>query len=296
MIVRKPAATPEVIADYSCVAGGSALWHPLEKRLYWVDAPQGRLFRCTPEARTHEQVYQAGADIGGLAVQADGSVLLFMEPGTVKIWRETAVITIVEKSSAGQTVRFTSALADPAGRVFCGGMRPGTRQGVICRLDKNGSMATVLEGASPPNGMGFTPDRTGLYCANWPQRVISMLDYDGETGRLASPRPFVTFPESLGIPSGIAVDAKGYLWSAALGGGCVVRFSPEGKEEQRVYFPAALITGIAVGGGDCRDLYATTAGGDDKKANGPGAGALYRFRSGVRGGSGCFSRVEIPHE
>jgi sugar lactone lactonase YvrE len=229
MIVRKPAATPEVIADYSCVAGGSALWHPLEKRLYWVDAPQGRLFRCTPEAGTHEQVYQAGVDIGGTAVQADGSVLLFMEAGTVKIWRETAVTTIVEKTHGGRIARFTCALADPAGRVFCGGMRAGSRQGQICRLDRDGSMAMVLEGASSPNGMGFTPDQTGLYCANWPQRAISLLDIDAETGGLANPRQFVTFPESLGIPSGIAVDAKGYVWSAALGGGCVVRFSPAGK-------------------------------------------------------------------
>jgi D-xylono/L-arabinono-1,4-lactonase len=90
------------------------------------------------------------------------------------------------------------------------------------------------------------------------------------------------------------VDAKGFVWSAACGGSCAVRFSPEGKEEQREYFPAVLVTGLALGGEDGRDLYATTAGGDDRKANGPGAGALYRFRPGVRGRPPHLSWIEIP--
>ncbi len=66
---------------------------------------------------------------------------------------------------------------------------------------------------------------------------------------------------------------------------------PAGKEEQRIYFPASLVVGIAFGGEDLRDLYVTTAGGDNKKENGPGAGALYRVRPGVRGVAGFCSRV-----
>lgn len=294
MIVRKPAATPEVVADYSCLAGGSPTWHPGEKRLYWVDAPQGRLFRCTPGAGTHEQVYQTGADIGGLAVQADASVLLFMQAGTVKIWRETAVITLIEQAPEAGIARFTGAAVDAIGRVIHG--VSGTRgpHGRICRLDLDGTLVTLQEGASHPGGLAFTPDGTGLYCADWPHRAISVFEYDAETGRLANPRIFVMFPESLGIPSGITVDAKGFVWSAACGGSCAVRFSPEGREEQRVYFPAVLVTGLAVGGEDSRDLYATTAGGQDRKTNGPGAGALYRFRTGVRGVAGHVSRIDIP--
>ncbi len=39
---------PELIADYACHTGENPLWHPMEKRLYWLDIPTGRLFRCDP--------------------------------------------------------------------------------------------------------------------------------------------------------------------------------------------------------------------------------------------------------
>ena len=80
---------PELIADYACVTGEGPLWHPGEKRLYWVDIPTGRLFRYTPSDGTHEQVHE-GEQIGGFTIQADGALLFFMAGGAVKIWREGA--------------------------------------------------------------------------------------------------------------------------------------------------------------------------------------------------------------
>jgi sugar lactone lactonase YvrE len=74
---------PELIADYQCVTGEGPLWHAQERRLYWVDIPQGRMFRYDPATGQHEQCYQ-GRPIGGFTIQADGALLLFMDRGTVK--------------------------------------------------------------------------------------------------------------------------------------------------------------------------------------------------------------------
>ena len=76
---------PELIADYQCITGEGPLWHPDEQRVYWVDIPQGRLFRYDPATGHHEQCYE-GEVIGGYTLQADGALLLFMAKGTVKIW------------------------------------------------------------------------------------------------------------------------------------------------------------------------------------------------------------------
>jgi D-xylonolactonase len=43
------------------------------------------------------------------------------------------------------------------------------------------------------------------------------------------------------------------------------------------------VSNITFGGDDYRDMYITTAGGDDKGSNGIDAGALFRARVGVRG-------------
>jgi len=290
MNVRKPSTTPAIVADYSCLVASSPLWHPEEKRLYWVDAPRGRLFRHTPGSGTHEQVYQGGS-IGGLAVQADGSLLLVMENGAVKVWRETGILTVTESLTGGEGFRIGGVVADPAGRVVFAAMPVGQNSGSLNRLDPDGTIAKLFEGISSLGGATFTPDGRGLYCVGHHRRAISLFEYEQSTGQLSNPQVFVTFPESLGVPRGVAVDAKGYVWAAAQGGSCVVRFSPAGKEEQRVYFPATLVVGIAFGGEDHRDLYVTTGGGENKKENGPGAGALYRVRPGLRGVAGFHSRV-----
>ncbi len=292
MNVRKPSTTPAIVADYSCLVASCPLWHPEEKRLYWVDAPRGRLFRHTPGSGTHEQVYQGGG-IGGLAVQADGSLLLVMENGAVKVWRETGILTVTESLTGAEGFRVGGVAADQAGRVLFAAVPAGAHSGSLYRMDPDATVARLPEGISSLGGASFTADGRGLYCVGHHRRAISLLEYDQSTGALSNPQVFVTFPESLGAPRGVAVDAKGFVWATAQGGGCVVRFSPAGKEEQRIYFPATLMVGIAFGGEDLRDLYVTTAGGDDKKENGPGAGALYRVRPGVRGVAGFHSRIGL---
>src|SRR6476659_7611369 len=70
---KEPPVEPELIADYHCVTGEGPAWHPLEKRLYWVDIPEGRMFRYDPATGFHEQFY-AGEVVGGFTIQADGAL------------------------------------------------------------------------------------------------------------------------------------------------------------------------------------------------------------------------------
>ena len=44
---------PELIADCQCRIGESPIWHPLEKRLYWVFIPRGLVLRFDPVNGKH---------------------------------------------------------------------------------------------------------------------------------------------------------------------------------------------------------------------------------------------------
>jgi len=283
---------PELIADYECVCGEGPLWHPDEKRVYWLDIPKGRMFRYDPATGEHEICYE-GDVVGGFTIQADGALLLFMDKGAVKTWRDGELTTVIKDIPDERDTRFNDVAADPAGRVFCGTMATDDRPGSLYRLDTDGTLTKLLDDVGCSNGIGYTPDRKGMYYTDSIPHEIYLFDYDQGTGAIANRRLFVKVPESLGLPDGMTVDAEGYVWTANWGGGCVIRFAPDGTEERRIHFPSKPVSCVTFGGEDYTDLYVTTAGGDDKPENGPGAGALFRVNLGIRGVPEFRSRIEL---
>ena len=285
---------PELIADYECVTGEGPLWHPGEGRVYWLDIPTGRIFRYDPASGQHEQVY-AGEQVGGFTIQANGALLLFGARGAITLWREGRMTSVIEEIADERDSRFNDVAADPRGRVFCGTMPAQGRLGRLYRLDPDRTLTPVLDGVDISNGLGFTPDRRGLYYSVSNERTITLFDYDEATGAIANRRLFARIPEDEGIPDGLTVDAEGYIWSARWGGSCLVRYAPDGREERRIGFPAKKVSSVTFGGEDYSDIYVTTAGGNNKREEGPGAGALFRLRLGIRGVPEFPSRIAIPN-
>jgi D-xylonolactonase len=258
--------------------------------LYWVDIPKGLLFRYDPATGKHGTVLTAG-QIGGYTVQANGALLFFMEKGAVKLWKDAELQTVIESTPGEEKTRFNDVIADPEGRVFCGTLPTDDHKGSLYRLDTDGKMRKLLEGIRCANGMGFTPDKTGFYFVDSGTREVMLFDYGARTGDLGNRRVFVQLPESLGLPDGMTVDAKGFVWVAVWGGSCLVRYARDGKEDRRIYFAAKLVSSITFGGPDYKDAYVTSAGGDNRKDNGPAAGALFRVRPGVKGLPEYLSRI-----
>ncbi|MFP3896368.1 MAG: SMP-30/gluconolactonase/LRE family protein [Anaerolineales bacterium] len=283
---------PELVADYECLTGEGVIWHPGEQRVYWLDIPRGRMFRYDPATEEHEMCFEDGM-IGGLTVQVDGTLLLFMEKGAVKRWNDGEVVTLIDEIPEERGSRFNDVIADPEGRVFCGTMPTEERFGRLYRIDPDGSVTVVLEDIGCSNGMGFTPDRERMYYTDSTKREIYLFDYDRETGEIGNQRLFVRTPEGEGIPDGMTVDAEGYVWSARWGGGCVVRFAPDGTEDMRLEFPAQKVSCVTFGGWDYTDIYVTTAGGDNKVEEGQGAGALFKVNVGIEGVPEFQSRLGL---
>lgn len=284
---------PELVSDFQCDTGENPLWHPLERCLYWTDITRGRLFRYHPETKRSEQCY-CGEAVGGFTIQADGALLLFMARGAIAVWRGGNMRYIVEEIPDERAGRFNDVIADPAGRVFCGTIPTPAHPGRLYRLDPDGSLHRLLERVGTPNGMGFTPDRRGLYFTDTFASQIYLFDYDCQTGEIANRRVWVQTPKEDGVPDGMTVDAQGGVWSARWNGSALHHYPPDGVEDQRVEFPARKVSSAAFGGDGLQDLYVTTAlEGGSRAGEGSGAGALFRLRPGIGGVPEFFSRVRI---
>lgn len=279
--------TPEVIADASCAAGTCPAWHAAENALWWLDPARGSLLRWDAAAKKHAVVL-GDRPAAALTVQSDGSLLVFLETGETARFRGNGLEVLPGETAAP---RVTAAAVDTKGRVLCGVVRG--RAGSLFLLERDGRRRPLVDTAGRIAGLAFTPDGDGLYVADPASRRIDLYDYDARACSLSRPRLFVELAGSLGSPRGIAVDAKGFAWVAAWGGSAVARYSPAGKEDQRVYFTARTVSGAAFGGEDMKDLFVASGGGDDRAANGPTAGAVFRVRVGIRGIAPRLSAVRL---
>lgn len=291
---------PRVVADVDCATGEGPLWHPEQKVIYWVDIPNGKLFQYHPATEEHELVFE-GPPIGGFTIQEDGQLLLFMAQGRVALWDpygdpDQELVVVIEEIPAERDNRFNDVIADPAGRVFCGTMPKADRAAHLYRLDPDGTLDLLLDDVGLSNGMGFTPDRKGFYYTDTRKATITLFDYDEETGAISHPRPFAEVSEEpgQGHPDGMTVDADGNVWSARWDGHCLVKYSPEGVELDRITFPVPKVSSVTFGGEDYTDMYVTTASTDNREEEGPLAGSLFHLNLGVRGTPEFRSRIRIP--
>jgi gluconolactonase len=106
---------------------------------------------------------------------------------------------------------------------FCGVYRWSQADGQVTLL------TTELE---RPNGIGFSPDEKTLYVAQSdPKKAIWMAFPVREDGTLGSGKLFYDATTEVGkqpgLPDGLSVDDRGYVWASGPGG--IYVFDPKGK-------------------------------------------------------------------
>ncbi len=274
----------ELIADFACKTGEGPLWHAEHECLYWVDIPDGELYRFKPSSGKSELIFQADRQVGGFTIQVNGDLLLFMEGCQVLLVHEDEPTVLIEGVPGQETNRFNDVIAGPQGQVFCGTMStPGEIKpdGLLYLLSPNGELTELMGGIGTSNGMGFSPDRNSFFHTDTKTGEVTKYPWLDAKGDFDRSRPEVWYsaakePAS-GRPDGMTIDAKGHLWIAHWDGSRIVHLDALGGIVESIQFPTLKVSSVTFGGQNLTDLYVTTAGGHDKKYNGETAGALYRL-------------------
>lgn len=263
------------LANYHCVTGENPLWHAEEGRIYWEDIETGRLFRADPQTGANECFFH-GDRIGGFTFQADGALLLFEENRIARLEPGGERRLLIEGIDAAM-VRFNDVIADPEGRVYAGTIGSTDENGGLFRVERDGSVSLVWRGTGCANGMGFSPDGGRFYWTCSTTRRIYVAGYDRASGALTQRSVLHVARETEGTPDGLAVDARGHLWSARWDGHAVYHLDAAGQLIERVALPVAKVSSLTFGGPSLDEAYVTTAGGTGGGEGGL-EGTLFRVR------------------
>lgn len=279
---------PRCVWGARAVLGEGPVWHPGERRLYFVDIKGKAVHRCDPASGARES-FALPAEPGCLAPRVRGGLvvalrsgLAFFDPGCGSVER----IAAPEAHIPGN--RFNDGKCDRRGRFFVTTMDDAETEptGSLYCLFPDLSVKRLLSGFAIPNGIGWSPDDRIVYLTDSVNRAILAFAYDPETGDFADRRVFATVAGDAGFPDGLTVDAQGGVWSAHWGGWRVTRYDPDGNIDRVVRLPVPRPTSCAFGGAALDKLYVTSASiglSASQLAAAPLSGGVFELDAGAVG-------------
>jgi sugar lactone lactonase YvrE len=258
-------STPELVLDARFELGEGPLWDVSTSTWLGVDAlsrlvwamsarfdPAIRI-KPVPDVPGHIALRQAG---GLLAGTVDSFVALDEQAGT---W---GLVASLGADEAGN--RINDGAVDVTGALWAGTMHdvaPDDRRpaGRLYRLSPDGRLTCKDTGFGVSNGIGWSPDQRTMYLADTWAGVVYAYDFDPDAGAISRRRVLVDRAAGPGAPDGLAVDSSGALWVARWQGGCIARYSPNGRPDGRWPLPVPNVTSLCFGGAGLRTLLITTA-------------------------------------
>lgn len=268
-----------LVAQTEDVLGEVPLWHPDGSGLSWIDVLKPAFHRFDP-ATGRTQSWTPPEKLGSYALCENGGVLISGRNG-MATWDPAS--GAFERLSHPEADRPDNILndgrTDPRGRFLVASMDKmlSGPKGRLWQVKAGGAELVQDEDIYLPNSICWSPDGRTFYLGDSHTNLIFAYDYDLDTGRTSNRRIFADTSGMPGDVDGSSVDAEGYLWNARYDGGCLIRFSPDGKVDQVLDLPVTKPTHVTFGGSDLKTAFVTTARfrlPEDKLAAEPFSGGL----------------------
>ena len=225
--------------------------------LYFSDVLGGGVYRRAPDGAL-EEVIPKRRGVGGIALHADGGLVVSGRDVVHVREGETRVLLRIEGLHG-----WNDLCADGRGRVVAGALRFAVFDrdaepvpGECWRTGEDGRAERLYGNLVHANGVALGPDERCIVHSDTRRSRLVVHDLDAQS-RAENRREWPT--HEVGPPDGLAFDTAGCVWVAAVGGGKVARYTPEGRLDGALEVPARLVTSLCFGGDDGRDLYVTTA-------------------------------------
>lgn len=261
---------PVAVAPTGDWCGEGPVWHAGEQALYWTDINRFLIHRYDA-AGAAVRSWFFDEPVTALALTTRPDTLAVALGSRLILWRpeDDSRRDHGFRLPGWPAVRLNDGRPDPRGSMWLGSMRNnvrpdgssgecGGRDGMLYRIDPDGSVSEWERDLGIANTLAWSPDRTRFYFADSLRNVVWVYDYDMASGTIGQRRPFLE-GFARGAPDGSAMDREGFLWNCRYGGSCIVRAAPDGAIDRVVEMPAPNITSCTFGGADYGTLYATSA-------------------------------------
>jgi len=245
--------------------GEGPIWDEEFQALYWVDGTGNRVGKPSiwkmDYASQKIQSWYLPKDIGAMTLTQDGNAILALCDGFYFFdFKKEILEPIVLVDEDKPRIRLNDGKTDRRGRFIVGGMDD-KEELAICSLwslSPDLSLSLLDTDIICSNGPCWSPDNSIFYFADTFKELFSSYTYDIETGSLANKTEFASSKNEDGLYDGATVDAEGYVWTAMVIGGDLIRYAPDGTIDMKIGMPVKNITSLCFGGPNLDEIFVTS--------------------------------------
>jgi sugar lactone lactonase YvrE len=256
------------------------VWIAATSTVLWIDIEEGQVFegKLDNGAIRQTRQYDFEGRVGAAVPGEGGSLLVATQDRLVVVTPDGERIPGPEIVPSGKNSRTNDGACDPRGRFLIGtaALDDGAGEEHLSRLEFDGTVTVIDDDLSLSNGLAWSPDGTLLYSVDTLSGTVWVRSYEAATGAIGPRTEHLRITD--GLPDGICVDNRGYLWVALWGAGRVQSFTPTGEPDDVVRVPTPHPSSVAFIGNELDTLLITTASRDLSSAEllqHPDAGRLF---------------------
>jgi len=218
--------------------------------LLWFSDKLGEAVHTVNLAGSVTTLALPGHTPSGLGFRPDGALLIACAETHRLLRYDGEIVAPVADLTDDIPANLGDMIIDHLGRAYIGSQ--GFADGVIVRVDPDGSTTTVAHGLDVPKGMVITPDHATLIVAESAGRRLTAFGIDCD-GSLYDRRVFADGLD--GPPDGIALDADGGVWAALTLARQFQRIESGGVVTDRVELGVSTANACTLGGPGRRTLF-----------------------------------------
>jgi sugar lactone lactonase YvrE len=281
------ASEPEIAWEIGAELGEGPVWVERDQAVWFVDIKKPAIHRFAPGDGS-KRSWDAPELVGFIVPSDDGKFIAGLQTGLFGFDPASGGFEpLVQLDSPVPGNRLNDGAVDCHGRLWFGTMDNAEKEkcGAFYCFSRGKVSLTAITQVPITNGPAVSPDGRILYVVDTLRGTIEAAEIRDD-GSLGPARPFVKIAPTEGFPDGPTVDSEGCVWIGLYSGWEARRYSPAGELLDRVRFPVANITKLALGGEGLRTVYATTARqglSPEQLERQPHAGDLFQFRTDVPG-------------
>lgn len=243
-------------------------WDSRTASLYWVDIIGRRACRFVNGGL---QAWSVAEPVSAFIPTQAGDALVTMPSGVYRLDLASAFehpglqLFCIAETVTGN--RPNEARCDPKGHLWLGTMQNNIaedgsdlpverRSGGLFRIDPQGQVIPLASGLGIANTLLWTDTGEVLFADTLDGVIYASPVHEGVD--LGAKRIWAD-THGRGAPDGSAMDVEGYVWNARWGGGCLLRFAPDGRLDRIVELPISHPTSCVFGGPNLTHLFVTSA-------------------------------------